>query len=515
MESMRKSIALLAVSVVLFASCSGKEDPVKLPVDEISVSADTLRFGPEGGKSDLKVNSSSIWRVSGLCDWVTLSALSGDSGSIVSFAAKPNKGGSLKESSFKFFTGSAVKQVVVISYPDDEFSLVSEQELTFASEGGIGYVRVRTNVDDIEYNFSGNGSEWIHQGKMSSAFGYNAYQFDVKNNKLYVNRESVLTLKGNGRSISVKFVQSQRDTVGITNTDMSYDLKARDIEFKIKTNIIPDFKLPDWMTLISVTDGTVDSDGLIEKTIRLHLKESVASRSYTITFTKESKEMLSLIINQKNPNPVIAHISDANLRKRLSDMGWIYTDGTSSECEVLELGLTSSSLTLESDNYYLLDVSIVDGLGTFPKLQELTINNARVQTVNVADCKSLKRVIMSQTEYIDKVLTGSSPVSEVEIKTTAYGSIVASSVMFKGDNIEIIKMNSNSSAIAGWEKLTSVDVTGCPSLASLYAKRAYVDYYGNERCVLASIYVTAAQKAAIDAGTLAVEKSDLTSIEVK
>ena len=76
-------------------------------------------------------------------------------------------------------------------------------------------------------------------------------------------------------------------------------------------------------------------------------------------------------------------------------------------------------------------------------------------------------------------------------------------------------MNSNSSMIGSWEKLTSVDVTGCPALGDLHAKRAYVDYYGNERCVLKDVYVTAAQKAAIDAGTLVVEKSDMTSIVVK
>lgn len=35
------------------------------------------------------------------------------------------------------------------------------------------------------------------------------------------------------------------------------------------------------------------------------------------------------------------------------------------------------------------------------------------------------------------------------------------------------------------------------------------------KCILKTIYVTAAQKAAIDAGTLTVEKSDKTEIVVK
>ena len=65
-----------------------------------------------------------------------------------------------------------------------------------------------------------------------------------------------------------------------------------------------------------------------------------------------------------------------------------------------------------------------------------------------------------------------------------------------------------------YERCASLDITGCTSLESLKARREAKDYYGM-KCTMKTIYVTAAQKAAIDAGTVTVDKSDLTSYVVK
>ncbi len=511
---MKKYIVLFAAMLTTLIGCSDKKESMT-PVEEISVSTDTLKFSPEGGTLDVKVTSSADWRMAGISEWVAPSATSGVSGTTVSFTAAPNDKDSDRKAEFKVFVGAAVRKIVAISLSEPEFQLSSDSEMTFSADGGTAYIRLQTNVEELEYSFSDNGSMWIDLGTESEAFGYKTRAIDVKKNSLYVNRESVLTVKGGEKKLPVKIVQRQRDTVGTSMSSLSYNLESRDIEFKIRTNIETDYKLADWMKLVSVTDGAVGDDGLVEKTFKIHLDESVASRSYEIKFSLGSRAMLGIVVKQKNPNPVITNISDAVLRGRLADMGWIYTDGTGTECEVLEPGLVGKAVTITSAGYSPLGVEVIDGLGGFPMLEELVITNASVRTVNVSDCGLLTKVSMSQVQYLERVLAGSSPVSEVEIITAAYGSSVASSLSFSGDNIKVIKMNSNSSMIGSWEKLTSVDVTGCPALGDLHAKRAYVDYYGNERCVLKDVYVTAAQKAAIDAGTLVVEKSDMTSIVVK
>ncbi len=511
---MKKYIVLFTAVLATLIGCSDKKESLT-PVEEISVSTDTLKFNPEGGTLDVKVTSSADWRMAGISEWVTPSATSGASGATISFTAASNDKDYDRKAEFKVFVGATVRKIVAISLSEPEFQLSSDSEMTFSADGGTGYIRLQTNVDELEYSLSGNGSMWIDLGAESEAFGYKARIIDVKKNNLYVNRESVLTVKGGVKSLPVKIIQRQRDTVGTSVSSLSYDLESRDVEFKIRTNIDADYELADWMTLVSVTDGAVGDDGLVEKTFKIHLNESVASRSYGIKFSLGSRLMLEIIIRQKNPNPVITNISDAVLRDRLAEMGWIYSDGDGTECEVLESGLVGKKITITTTGYSPLDVKSIDGLGGFPMLEELAVVNANVRTVDVSDCPRLAKVSMSQTQNVEKVVTGSSPVTDVEIITAAYGSSAVPSICFSGNNIKTIRMNSNSSMIGSWEKLTSVDVTGCPALGDLHAKRAYVDYYGNERCVLKTIYVTAAQKAAIDAGTLTVEKSDLTNIQVK
>ena len=66
----------------------------------------------------------------------------------------------------------------------------------------------------------------------------------------------------------------------------------------------------------------------------------------------------------------------------------------------------------------------------------------------------------------------------------------------------------------GYEKCESLDVSGCPALTTLKAKREASSYNGVQ-CTMKTIYVSAAQKAAIESGTITAEKSELSSYVVK
>jgi hypothetical protein len=146
----------------------------------------------------------------------------------------------------------------------------------------------------------------------------------------------------------------------------------------------------------------------------------------------------------------------------------------------------------------------------------LSVTNAEVSSIDVSDSKSLKTVKLQQDYKIREIKTGSSPVTEVNFGTYRYDYISSSSVSVSGDNILTIYANSSSRYISyGYDGIEELDVTGCPSLVSLKAKREYSNYWSGTTVSLKTIYVTAAQKAAIDAGTLAVEKSDQASIVVK
>ena len=93
---MKKCILILASAALILFSCTDKNDNIVV-FDSIATSADTLKFGPDGGTLDLNITSSGDWRLSGLCDWVTPSATEGKDGATITFTAKPSNSKSAQE----------------------------------------------------------------------------------------------------------------------------------------------------------------------------------------------------------------------------------------------------------------------------------------------------------------------------------------------------------------------------------------------------------------------------------
>ncbi len=511
---MKKYILILASAALILFSCTDKDDNIVVH-DSIATSADTLKFGPDGGTMDLKVTSSGDWRLSGLCDWVTPSATEGKDGATITFTAEPSNSKSAQEASFKVFTGSAVKKIIVTSTPAYVVDLKSEEEVAVVCNGGSANVKLDTNVPDLEFEYSGDGADWISFSQRSDAFGMTMLQFNVKKSKLFKSRESVITIKGEGKSINVKFIQAQRDTLIVEGNRVVYDLASRDVELKMRTNIDYNVDLASWMTNAGETVGATDADGLTEKTLKIHLDEAAASRSYTVKISKGSTEYVRYTIKQQNPNPVLVNIPDAVLRTKLTELGWILGDESSDECELLEQGLVGTSLNISSSsNWNTINIQDLTGLEAFPKLEELTLAGLTATSLDLSSIRALKTLKINRIQHLVTLKAGEN-LKDVDFTGYSYDYLDAAQLTISGTGIETIKANSSSYYISyGYEKLATIDVTGCPALKTLQVKREY-NRYGSIYCYLNTINVTAAQKSAIDAGTLTVEKSDKTEIVVK
>lgn len=511
---MKRYILLLASAALLF-SCSEKEDTA-VSHDSISVSADTLRFGAEGGSLDVKVTSSGDWRISGLCDWATPSATEGKDGATVTFTAEPSDSDVMQEGFFKIFTGSAVKKIVVTSSPAYVVDLLSDETVDLVSNGGSTNVMIKTNVPDLQFEYSDGGADWISFAQRADAFGKTILTFNVKRSKVLTSRESTVTVKGEGKSTAVKFIQAQRDTVMATEARNVYDLAARDVEFTVKTNIDFDYSFASWMTKLSETERKTDVEGVVEKTFKVHLDAAVASRFHTFEFSKNGKVYGKYTIKQQNPNPVLYNIPDPKLRVKLTEMGWIIGDESGEECELLEPGLTGTSLSLSGSSYYnAFQVDKISGLGGFPKLETLTVKCSSVSSIDASDSKTLKSISVQQVNNLTEIQTGDSPVTSLDFGNYSYDYFDIEQITISGNKITSISMNSSSYYIYyGYDKFSKLDVTGCPALTTLNAKREYSGW-GSPSCALTEIYITAAQQAAIEAGTLSVEKSDKTKLVVK
>ena len=72
---------MMAMAMVMLWSCQEKDGPEAAAPGKVelagSVTDGQIAVGPDGGEFQVNVTSSEDWRVSGISDWVTVSAESG------------------------------------------------------------------------------------------------------------------------------------------------------------------------------------------------------------------------------------------------------------------------------------------------------------------------------------------------------------------------------------------------------------------------------------------------------
>lgn len=514
--SMKKIMYLIAPVLLMFIACNKEEAVVE---DAITLSTETIEAAPEGDVYEVTVTSSADWRVSGLCDWARPLAESGKSGEILRIEVDPSSSREIQTTEFKVFSGSAVKSLKVNSNPSFVMSLLTDNEVEFTSSESALKIKLDTNVPEIESVFTGSGSEWIEYVDRQEVFGSTVLSFTVKANETYVGRETELTLSGNGKSASVKISQAQLDAI-ITDTPkvVHTGLDASSVNFVVRANVEFTFDLPSWLTLDSQVPGARGEDGLTDYTIKLSFGENPASRVADLNFISGGKILLQVSVKQQNPNAVLFDISDMILRQELVKKGWILASDSSTECELLEPGMTGTSLDISTSSWSGLNIKVIDGLNNFPALETLTLKKLKAETLNLENCAKLKTLTINQLSKLKEVVLGNCPLT---VFTTYLGGMYSydyfesPSLKISSDNLTEINVSSESYYLSYYEACTEIDVSGCPKLSILKAKRESEDWYGNVICNLETIYVSQAQKTAIDAGTLSVEKSESTTLSVR
>lgn len=487
---------------VLVALCACEETQEYAP-DSIEVSSETLSFDHKGGSLPVVITSSGDWRISGKCDWAAPSAFEGKSGDEVVFTVDPNNTDSSLETTFKVFTGSAVATVKVISEIDSYLVLEGDVP-SVETKGGTVKVEVRTNIQELDCTFSEGASEWISFDKRLDAFGKTYLTFNVSENETYKDRMASVTVTGSGATLGFDINQVQLDYLSLDEESYAFeDLEEKDVEVTVTSNV--DFSVvpaDDWITIKD--EGTAsekDENGLSTRTVVLHLNKGTGTRSSVVSFQNESsEEMASLSIWQQNPNPKYAEFEDQDLADAIAAKGWIIerSDGY----ELSELGLTGTSLVIESTGWGALSVDVIAGLGVFPELKELTLNRNYTVTVDLSDCKKIETLVLNDSNYLQEVRIGSNPLSQFNLN----GYLSKETFTLSGDNITTVNMNCSDSYIMYYETCKAIDVTGCPKLQTLDAVReyAYQDWWTGSMttyCSLKTIYMTSAQQASVDLKT--------------
>lgn len=199
-------IAFVAVACALSA-CSDDDTADDLSRATISITPDAIPAGPDGTTTQVTVTSSGDWRLAGVCDWVHPSAEAGKSGDVVTFTIDPNTSEESREAAFKFFTGSAVAPLKIVSEAGYSLTLLSEENMTVEALSTDIQVKLHTNIPELAVAFSDGGGDWVTYVGRNDVFGNTVLKFTVAKNPDYDDRSTVVTVSGMGQSVDIPLTQ--------------------------------------------------------------------------------------------------------------------------------------------------------------------------------------------------------------------------------------------------------------------------------------------------------------------
>lgn len=171
-------IAFVAVACALSA-CSDDDTADDLSRATISITPDAIPAGPDGTTTQVTVTSSGDWRLAGVCDWVHPSAEAGKSGDVVTFTIDPNTSEESREAAFKFFTGSAVAPLKIVSEAGYSLTLLSEENMTVEALSTDIQVKLHTNIPELAVAFSDGGGDWVTYVGRNDVFGNTVLKFRI------------------------------------------------------------------------------------------------------------------------------------------------------------------------------------------------------------------------------------------------------------------------------------------------------------------------------------------------
>lgn len=233
---MKKLIFLLAFIIGFFASCSEDKEPVTVEV----VGSNVILFETIGGDYTLKVTSNGDWGISGIPDWITLSAVSGIGNKEVIITAKPNDTGVLRENEFIIRT-SDNNQVVTITVRQlagsITFQVNDQQERVF---NGVGLSEDSVYIDsNVKWVLEGpswliaawNGVQVPLDGKQVRE-GSGTLQLFCQENTSKDDRSGVLTIRSTAYEKTIEIPITQMGLCNVRPVNMT--LLANSFAFQWK-----------------------------------------------------------------------------------------------------------------------------------------------------------------------------------------------------------------------------------------------------------------------------------------
>lgn len=468
MKLLNKLMIVLSAALVLWG-CSNDDEDAAGALATISLSTEMIQGDKNGGEATVTVTSSGDWRLSGVSEWAHPSATSGKSGDVVTFKMDASEVNERRAVTFKFFTGSAVAPLQVVSEVGYTLELLSGENMEAPTEENKIIIELNSNIEEPVITYSNGGESWLKFDDKNVFGGKNYMVFIAGENETYKDRSTTINISSPlvSKSVNVNLTQRKTEAILMEGEDLLVnDLGQRTISFSVRCNVDYTASIDegdDWITEKAVVeDGAMDEEGLKKVTFTYELAEAGASRQGIIYISGGSiKRKVTIIQLDENVAPV--NIPDEGLLEFVLDEGWVMPI-SDSEYVVTQKGLEATEMY-----YNLWDLTDLSGIENFPNLTVVSLGS--VEELKVVDLSALKKVEMLEfysAENVRKWILGDNPIKELNY--SMYDIIYADEVKISGSQIESIKMN-----VSSWyaydDTVTAIDVSECPALTTLNIKR--------------------------------------------
>lgn len=468
-------LAFVALACVM-SGCSDDDNIGTSAAETLELSAESAPVGPDGAEVEIAVTSSAAWRIAGDCPWARPSAVAGNSGDKVVFTVDPNDTGIRREATFKFFAGATVIPFKVISDPVFVLELLSAAEYDFKKDASTLCLRFDSNIDELQCeivyeNADPEDQPWIvYEGK-SQSFGSTALNFSIAENATYLARQAQIVVCGMDKRFEIAVAQ-ERPSFFEWNAEEKYayeDIEAHDFEVEVRTNLDYEVSLDEKCDWITVDQSLVSEvKGLRTEKLTFHVAASEKSRSTRVEVYLDGDTWDphdSFSVQQRDPNMVIVEIPDAYFLKFLKKYDYIEEIGEGMYT-ISELGATETEFDLSSE--YISDFT---GLAYFTELTMLDVSYNDMTSFDISGLTKVEDLTIDSCSDCQTIVLGANPILQLAVLNSKRSYVKFKTLTVSGDALEEFY----SSCSSYKDEITTVDLSGCPSLKVIECDRSNLE----------------------------------------
>lgn len=455
----------------------------------VTLSSETVEAPFGGGDFEITVTCAEDWKIvaNGTApDWCSVAPEEGKSGDKIVFTVSENTGAEARSAKYVVSSGSAFKTVTVTSAPTPYLELAepASGELKADYSKAEFKVTIRTNLtaDDIKCDIPEDAS-WVSlKGEPAVSGDRISYTVVVSPNAAYQARNAEISFSS-ASVTPVKVSVSQNMKPGLILVEpesgvLELGTESAKVNVTVSSNLPYKVSLPEWISQSGEPEKTSEGNGLTTYRYTFDVSAADGTRAGDIAFAYEQYSV-SVSVKQIAEGTVKANIPDKTFRDALAKHGWIIADGDNTEVEVTATGLAATSL--DFDAWFVRSVRSIEGIEAFSNLEYISFNGCNsLAVIDLSGLTNVNTLIMGTAGYVERIILGNNPVTSLN-----YGwetTVFASSVSISGAKLQMLNVSYQSWPMG--DTWTTLDVTGCPELTTIYSQRP----------ASLLIYVTAEQK---------------------